>query len=163
MKTNFFLFAISIALFFTSCSSDDDNGGDGEPDMVSLVGTWELTSASGALPVDLDMDGNASANLLEELPCFEDTIVVSDDNTYNQNVTEIDVNITPELPPVVTADCTGLILEVTGEWSLASGQLTFTPTGMDSRTVMIALTETTLSFTDEVEDLGAVDLVFTRQ
>ncbi|WP_405208322.1 lipocalin family protein [Aquimarina sp. LLG6339-5] len=161
MKTNFFLFAISIALFFTSCSSDDDNGG--VPDMVSLVGTWELTSASGALPVDLDMDGNASTNLLDELPCFEDTIVVSDDNTYNQNVTQIDVNVSSDLPPVVTADCTGLILEVTGEWALASGQLTFTPTGMDPRTVMITLTETTLSFTDEVEDLGAVDLIFTRQ
>jgi len=161
MKTNFFLFAISFALFFTSCSSDDDNGGD--PTTVSLVGTWKLTSASGALPVDLNMDGTASTNLLEELSCFEDTIEVSDDNTYSQNVTEIDVSITPGVPPVVTADCTGTILDETGAWMLDGDQLTFTPTGMDSKTVTIVLTETTLSFTDTVEDLGQVALVFTRQ
>ncbi|WP_299219526.1 lipocalin family protein [uncultured Aquimarina sp.] len=161
MKTNFFLFAICFTLFFTSCSSDDDGG---DPITVSLVGTWKLTSASGALPVDLDMDGNASTNLLQELPCFEDTITVSDDNTYSQNVTEIivDVDITVQ-PPVVTADCTDAILTETGEWSLDGDQLTFTPSGMDPNMVTITLTETMLSFTDEVEDLGAVALVFTRQ
>ncbi|AXT51448.1 hypothetical protein D1818_11620 [Aquimarina sp. BL5] len=80
MKTNFFLPAICFALFFTSCSSDDDGG---DPTIVSLVGTWELTSASEALPVDLDMDGNAFTNLLEKLACFEDTITVSNDNMYS--------------------------------------------------------------------------------
>ncbi|MDH7445405.1 lipocalin family protein [Aquimarina sp. 2201CG14-23] len=162
MKTNFFLFAISIALFFTSCSSDDDNGGD--PTTISIVGTWQLTSASGVLPVDLNMDGMASTNLLEELPCFEDTITVSDDNTYSQDVTEITVNVDTSGPlPVVTAECTGNTLTETGTWSLDGDELTFTPTGMNVNTVTIVLTETTLSFTDTVADLGQVALVFTRQ
>ncbi|WP_298541707.1 lipocalin family protein [uncultured Aquimarina sp.] len=160
MKIIFFLFAISFALFFTSCSSDDDGG---DPTTVSLVGTWELTSASGALPVDLDMDGNASTNLLDELSCFEDTITVSD-NTYSQEVTEITVNVDILVqPPVVTADCTGTILNETGTWSLDGNELTFAGAGLDPKTVTITLTNTTLSFTDEVEDLGAVALVFTRQ
>ncbi|WP_299256022.1 lipocalin family protein [uncultured Aquimarina sp.] len=162
MKTNFFLFVMSFALLFASCSSDDDNGGN--PATISLVGTWELTSASGALPVDLNMDGTASVNLLEELPCFEDTIVVNEDSTYSQNVVEIifDFDVTVQ-PPVVTADCTDAILTQTGEWNLNGEQLIFTPAGEDSKTVTITLTENMLSFTDTVGDLGQVALVFTRQ
>lgn len=160
MKANFFLFAICSALIFTSCSNDDDGN---VSDMVSLVGTWELTSATGGLPVDLDMDGNASTNLLEELSCFEDVITVNEDDTYNQDVTEITVNVEPGIPPVVTASCTGNTLMETGSWSLDGDQLTFTPTGMDPTTVTITLTQTTLSFTDTLDDLGEIDLIFTRQ
>ncbi|WP_378181691.1 lipocalin family protein [Aquimarina sp. SS2-1] len=162
MKHNFFLFLISFALVFTSCSNDDD-GGDVSPDTVSLVGTWELTSASGALPLDLDMNGSASSNLLDELPCFEDMIVVNDDNTYDQTASELDVNVELGVPPVVTASCTGMTLTETGTWSLEGDQLTFEANGMDPRTVTITLTETSLSFTDVVEDLGEVALIFTRQ
>ncbi|WP_299432493.1 lipocalin family protein [uncultured Aquimarina sp.] len=166
MKTNFFLFAISFALFFSSCSSDDDNSGDngGDPTTVSLVGTWKLTAATAAQSVDLNMDGTVSDNLLEELPCFEDTIMVNDDNTYDQNVEEVVVNVEMVGPlVVVTADCTGTTLNETGTWSLDGDKLTFTPTGMDPKEVTITLIETTLSFTDAVEDLGDVALVFTRQ
>jgi len=162
MKHYFFLFVISFSALFISCSSDDDNVSN--PDMVSLEGTWMLTSASGALPVDLNMDGMSSTNLLDELSCFEDMIVVNEDNTYNQTVTEIDVIVdTSDIIPVVTADCTGTILAETGMWDLDGDQLTFTPTGMDPKVVTVVLTATTLSFTDSVEDLGEVALVFTRQ
>ncbi len=162
MKTKFFLFALSFTLFFTSCSSDDDTSDN--PDDVSLVGTWRLTSASGAFPVDLDMNGSASTNILEELPCFKDVITVNADNTYSQDVTEIivDIDITVQ-PPVITADCTDAMLTQTGTWTLEEDQLTFTPAGMDPKTVTITLTETTLSFTDNVESFDNVALVFTRQ
>lgn len=88
------------------------------------MGTWKLTSASGTLPFDLNMNGTASANLLEELPCFEDTIVVSEDNTYDQKMTEIEVNT--DSFPVITANCTGNTLTKTGTWMLDGDQLTFT-------------------------------------
>jgi len=160
MKLKFFFFALFSAFFFVSCSSDDD----APVDPISpLAGTWKLTSASGTLPVDLDMDGTASTNLLEELACFEDTIVVSNDNTYTQEITEIDVEVIPGFPPVVNASCTGVTLNETGMWDLDGDQLTFTPTGMDSRTVTIVLNETTLSFTDANDDFGAIALVFTKQ
>ena len=160
MKTHFFLFAICFVFIFASCSNNDDGN---VFDMVSLAGTWELTSATVALPVDLNMDGNASTNLLEELSCFDNEIVVNNDNTYAQSVTEINAEIVPGIPPVVTAICTGNLLMVTGVWSLEGDQLTFEPEGEESTTVPITLTETTLSFTDTLEDLGQIDLVFTRQ
>ncbi len=166
MKTNFFLFAISFALFFTSCSSDDDNvdNGGGDSVEVSLVGTWELTSAEVAVTLDLNMDGTVSPNLLDELSCFEDTIIVSDDNTYSQSMSEVAVEVEMVGPlVVVTADCTGTMLAITGAWILEGDQLTFTPEGVDSKTVTVTLTETTLSFTDTVDDFGEVALVFTRQ
>lgn len=162
MKTNFFLFAICSALIFTSCSNDEEDEVQ-VSDMVSLVGTWELTSATGSLPVDLDMDGSASTNLLEELPCFEDVITANEDETYNRNATETDVNVEPGIPPVVTASCTGNMLMETGSWSLDGDQLTFTPSGMEPKTVTITLTQTTISFTDTLEDLGEIDLIFTKQ
>ncbi|AXT51447.1 hypothetical protein D1818_11615 [Aquimarina sp. BL5] len=77
-------------------------------------------------------------------------------------MTGIDVNVELGVPLVVTVDCTGVILDETGTWSLDGNELTFAGTGLDSKTVTITLTDTTLSFTDEVEDLGAVALVFTR-
>jgi len=161
MNIKFFLFVICFAFLFTSCSTDDDN--EGSSDMVSLVGTWKLTSATGALPVDLDMDGNASTNLLEELSCFEDVIVVNEDNTYTQDVTEFTVEVEPGIPPVIVASCTGNMLMETGAWGLDGDQLTFTPVGMDPTTVTVTLTQNTLSFTDTLDDLGQIDLVFTRQ
>jgi len=162
MKLKFFFFAVSLALLFASCSSDDDATPVVDP-VSAFVGTWKLTSASGTLPLDLDMDGTASTNLLEELTCFDDTIVVSADNTYTQDVTEIDVELIPGFPPVVNASCTGVVLNETGMWDLVGDQLTFTPAEMDSRTVTVVLSETTLSFIDIDDDLGAIALVFTKQ
>ncbi|MBQ4818721.1 lipocalin family protein [Aquimarina sp. MMG016] len=153
-----FLFVVSLGLF--SCSSDDD----APSVMGSLVGTWELTSVTGGIPVDLNMDGTPSTNLLQELPCFKDTLVVNDDNTYSQDVTDIDVSVDTSGPfPIPIVECTGLILMETGTWSLVGDQLTFTPEGQDPTIVAIMLTETTLSFSDTVEGLGQVALMFTRQ
>ena len=165
MKLNFFLLAICLTFIFASCSSDDDNGVDSEPGEVSILGTWELISAVGALPLDLNMDGMSSANLLDELSCFEDIIVISDDNTYTQDVTEIDVTLDVSgIIPVVNAECTGDILSEAGAWSLEEDQLTFASAGLEPMTVSIILTENTLSFSDTLdEDIGEIALEFTRR
>ncbi len=156
MKLKIFLFAFSIALI--SCSSDDET----TSNEVSLVGTWELSSAIGSLALDLNQDGTTSTNLLEELPCFKDTIVVNDDSTFTQESVQLDINA--ESFPIITAECLDALLNREGAWALDKDRLTFgyTP-GDDTKTVTIVVTETTLSFTDSIENIGSVDLEFKRK
>ena len=54
-----FLFSIS---FFVSCSSEDTTEN-------SIIGTWELTSYSVGLEVDINNDEVANMNLLNEMDC----------------------------------------------------------------------------------------------
>ena len=163
MKFKYVLLMISIGLF--SCSSDDDNQSESVvPDVISIVGNWELTSVMADIPVDLDGDGTISSNLLEELPCFMSTYLINEDNTFEQTSVDVDVNINIlVLPPMIEADCLETSSVEVGTWSLEEDQLTITDEDGEVRIFMVTLTETTLSFSDDIEDIGQADLVFTRQ
>ena len=64
-----------------ACSDDDnDNNNNNGNDHA---GTYALTSVEVPVANDFDMDGTASANMMDESPCYLDSeIVLSDDNTY---------------------------------------------------------------------------------
>lgn len=76
-----------IACFLTvSCSKD-------KTEELSVVGSWKLSSWSVGIPLDLDRDGVASSNLLNESTCvnneiltFEENGVVTANSSYNPNV-----------------------------------------------------------------------------
>jgi len=91
--------------------------------------------------------------------------LINEDNTFAQTSVDVDVNIDTEVfPPVVEADCLETSSVDEGTWSLEGDELTITVPDEDPRVFMITLTETTLSFSDEIdEDIGEADLVFTRQ
>ena len=84
-----FTFAICITLVltvFTSCSKDSS-------DDSSVVGTWQLTTWTINVPIDLNNDAIASINLLDEANCtnnelliFEANGTVSSNATYNPQV-----------------------------------------------------------------------------
>jgi len=156
MKLKLFLFAFLFV--FLSCSSDDET----TSNEVSLVGTWELSSAKGSLSLDLNQDGLTSNSLLDELPCYKHTIVVKDDNTFTEE--SIGVKVDAEVTSAITAECLDTFLNKEGGWALDKDRLTFgyVPAD-DTKTVTIVVTETTLSFTDNFEGLGSLALEFTRK
>ncbi|NMH86676.1 hypothetical protein [Flavivirga algicola] len=83
---NKFLFVLCFALSLVSCS-DDDN------DVVSVVGTWKLTAWEVADGLDINDDGTASSNILDEITCpnnetliFEANGVVTSNKTFNPDL-----------------------------------------------------------------------------
>ena len=75
-----------------SCSSDDNN----DNNNVSVEGTWELTKFELTEEVDLDNDGTASADIMGQTECFNNSTLVFDaDNTADFNIESLDVEIQP--------------------------------------------------------------------
>lgn len=73
-------------MFLASCSKDDSNE-------VTVIGTWELTTWTVNIPVDLNNDTVKSTNLLDESVCennelliFETNGTVLSNNTFNPSV-----------------------------------------------------------------------------
>lgn len=83
MKNNFsFLIIFPVFIICNSCSNDDDSN------QTSLVGTWELTTWTIGVPIDLNDDSVASSNLLDEADCTNnDTVVFKTDGTVSFNST----------------------------------------------------------------------------
>jgi hypothetical protein len=121
-----------VLLFLTSCTSDDDNSSSN--DMLS--GTWKLTAFNSSTAYDLNYDGNACVNLLDEADCLEnETLVFGSNNTVVSNNTsfiDIDIDIDLDLDLEI-----GLVVGTTHEFTflvdceedIYSFSLTYTKNG----------------------------------
>jgi hypothetical protein len=124
-KLIFNLFAIT-TLVFTSCSKDDDSNG-----TVSLNGTWKLTAWNVTTGVDINNDGTASTNLLQEFDCYNnETIVFGANNTVVANSTSY-ADITAEVTTGTTdeytfqVDCIEANDTTPLTWTLSGNTITF--------------------------------------
>lgn len=79
------VFALAVVLNFISCSSDDNGGGGQEG--IEFAGTWVLTEINVSAPIDANNDGTTSSNLLDEVDCLRDTLVLNE--TFEWNSTEV--------------------------------------------------------------------------
>jgi hypothetical protein len=80
-KFTFILFTFTILTIATACSKDDSN-------VPSIVGTWELTTWSINVPIDLNNDLITSTDLLDEAICAnEETLVFEANGTVSSNAT----------------------------------------------------------------------------
>lgn len=86
-KTPVFLFLLMI--FIISCSSDDSASTDSE--FTTASGTYVLTELNVNPAQDINEDGTASTNLLDELPCISGTLSLRSNGTYGFNLTGITV------------------------------------------------------------------------
>jgi hypothetical protein len=111
-----------VLLFLTSCTSDDDNSSSND----TLSGTWKLTAFNSSTAYDLNNDGNASVNLLDELDCLEnETLVFGSNNTVVSNNTSfIDLEI-----GLVVGTTDQFTLVVDCEEDVYSFSLTYTRNG----------------------------------
>ncbi|MGB1230820.1 MAG: hypothetical protein ACPG5M_01130 [Winogradskyella sp.] len=101
MKKNVLkVLALLMVVISFSCSNDDDGGSDN----VELTGTWKLTALNAIETYDLNNDGSASINLLNEMNCLtNETLVFSDTNVVTANSTSY-VDIYAELETGSTTD-----------------------------------------------------------
>ncbi|MBV7268633.1 hypothetical protein [Winogradskyella luteola] len=99
------LFVLLGLLLVTSCSDDDDDNS------VSLEGTWVLTTLSTDGSFDLNNDGSASANLLNEINCPTNESIIFTDvtatyvSTFSLEEIELVVDGEGETEDMYIVDC----------------------------------------------------------
>ncbi|MEZ4802471.1 MAG: hypothetical protein R2797_06830 [Gelidibacter sp.] len=80
---NLFIKIILVVLVinFSSCSKDDENR------ITSIIGTWELTTWTIGIPMDLNDDGIFHDNLLVESNCANnETLFFESNGTFSSNL-----------------------------------------------------------------------------
>ena len=78
-------------LNFTILSCSSDNGPAVESEISKASGTYELIELNVNPPQDINEDGTASTNLLDELSCISGTLSLRSNGTYGFNLTGIEV------------------------------------------------------------------------
>ena len=89
---DFFVSPVVILCFILttfSCSKDD--GPAPESEISKASGTYELIELNVNPPQDINDDGTASNNLMDELSCISGTLALRSNGTYGFNLTGIEV------------------------------------------------------------------------
>ena len=142
-------------LFLSSCSSDDN--GDTQID-TAAVGTWLLTELNINPPQDINMDGNTTSNILEELPCATGTIIINEDGTWSSTIENLSIfTITGGL---FIINCSGTQTQSSGAWLLQGNQLTLF---RDFSSVIFTLDEDTITNNSQEDLPGFQSEVYQRQ
>lgn len=119
LKSFIVLFVSSFLLL--ACSSDD--GGDDTNQNDLVIGSYTLTAITINPPQDINEDGTASSNLLDELTCITGTLTVNADQSWSLDMVRLNVtSITGEL---FFIDC-GDSVSSGGIWSFSNNQLSLT-------------------------------------
>ncbi|WP_435625661.1 hypothetical protein [Flagellimonas sp.] len=132
-----------ILMLVISCNIDDGVEGAPLPNF-DVLGLWDLVAVNVNPPQDINMDGTASTNLMDELECISGSLLI-DSNlvwTYEQSIISVST-ITGDL---FSADCNGTITG-TGNWFSDETGITFT--GNDE-----VLTELRISGDQLINEVG---------
>ncbi|HYD91277.1 MAG TPA: hypothetical protein VEA37_07285 [Flavobacterium sp.] len=143
------LLACSLAiagLGFTSCSDDDNNNDD-----VRIEGTYDLVEVNTEDETDLNNDGDAHLNQMDESDCYnEGRITLNDDNTFTYIYTAVLID--------EAEGSIGCAEEITytGTWELVSGstseaviEITYEAGNGEDTSLLLAKTDNELVWTDD--------------
>ncbi|MER3375247.1 MAG: lipocalin family protein [Allomuricauda sp.] len=153
MKKNFFTLLLA-AILISSCSSDD---GDGSVS-ASIVGTWDAVEFNMAAGVDLNEDGTASENLLDELDCFASTVTFTADGGYSTATTGIYFEANEDSFSIT---CDG-VETTSGTYALNGNTLTTNDEDGEVEAT-VTVTQDRLIVEGDDEDFGEVTLIFERR
>lgn len=154
---------ILMALLLVSCSNDDEENND-----PSIVGAFILTALNVDNPEDLNDDGIASPNLLDEAPCLDSSVSFSADGTYNSVTDELNIIVNSDPTGTTTVvECFGPLNE-TGTYTIEGNVLTINPETPQSDAALsvnsgtFTVTNTTLTIVS-ITQFGQIEFIYTRQ
>lgn len=143
------LFA-SVAAVMASCSDDDSNN-----TSAGLSGTWKVTALTSGEPVDINMDGTASTNLLAETGCYGNTkLVFGANNTVTLHAEEFTFDMETE-------DLTCETLPAQNGTYVQDGNTVSISVGGD--VIEVTKSGNTLTGVETDEEWGTTTMVFTKQ
>ncbi|WP_423998449.1 hypothetical protein [Maribacter sp. IgM3_T14_3] len=127
MRKYILYFITCLVLLFTGCSSDD---GDATTDDSALViGTYMLTEINVNIAQDVNEDGTASNNMLDELDCLNGTLEINADGTWDLDMVALD--ITSVTGDFYAIRC-GRTDTFTGKWTFQSSVLDLNATNFST-------------------------------
>lgn len=144
-KTSLLLTAL---VLIGSCNIDDGVNGI-EPPNFDVLGLWDLVEVNVNPAQDLNMDGTASTNLMDELDCISGTLLIDGDLvwTFEQS----NLNVTPITSDQFSIGCSDTN-SATGTWFSDETEVTF-----DGDDALTALTISGDQLVNEVgEDLPGI-------
>lgn len=109
----------------TSCSSDNDDN------PIQVEGTWKLTAWNVGESYDLNNDGTASSNLLDEIDCYNNETIVFANNiaTYmSTSYADIYFESSEEGESTYTIECEQEIENSPAAYSVSGNTVTITET-----------------------------------
>lgn len=163
-----FLLLFTIISCLVSCSSDDDGAADPGD---SLTGTWKLTAWNTQTAFDINNDGTASTNILDEINCLDnETITFNINNTAvvnNTSALDIEVFVDPDSSNgfVFEVDCESISDIINLSWDKNGNQVILLEEGFEDEPIVANLDGTTLTIiiNDALEVYGSdFDVEFTE-
>lgn len=144
-----------VLLNFISCSSDDNGGGGQEG--LEFAGTWVLSEINLSAAIDTNDDGTTSANLLDEVDCLQDTLVL--DETFEWNSTEVVANLITQITnDLYNVSCSEQRSQ-NGNWGVSGSNLLLV--GSVNRTFLISGDQLIENLAQDLP--GIRTMVYTRQ
>lgn len=103
-----------------SCNINNDDGV--PPPNFDVIGLWDLTEVNIDPPQDINEDGMASTNLLDELDCLSGELLINGNLLWTLEQTSLQV--TTITNGQFNVECSGNI-EANGEWFSDENEITF--------------------------------------
>ncbi|MBP9849265.1 MAG: lipocalin family protein [Flavobacterium sp.] len=123
IKSSVKFLILSIALVTVSCDIEPIDPAIDISASSSVTGTYYMTAFNSSIPTDLNGDGTASTNQMDETNCFNGGfITLNGDNTFVANSKGIDINIDGATSTIECFDEGNF----TGTWALSGNQLSIT-------------------------------------
>ena len=114
---------LSIALVTASCDNEPIDPAIDISASSSVTGTYYMTAFNSSIPTDLNEDGSASTNQMNETNCFNGSfITLNSNNTFVANSKGIDINTNGATSTIECFDEGNF----TGTWALSGNQLSIT-------------------------------------
>lgn len=142
-------------VFLLGCSNDDSGGGDDIS--AELVGTWQLSETNVSEAIDTNDDGTTTTNLMTEVDCLEDTLVLSADASWSSSGV-FPANISPITGNLYNVSCSSVIVRG-GNWGFSGSSLFLS--GDFQATFLYDGTRLTLPIGNDLP--GIQSLVYVRQ
>lgn len=109
-----------VIFLFLACSSDDGESRN-ELEGEEFIGTWQLIAINVSTAIDVNNDGNTSNNLLDEVPCLQEILVLDRTLTYTSNAVNVQL-ITAITGALYNVSCTDT-QATDGNWGAQNGNL----------------------------------------
>ena len=98
------------------------NGNAGGGNGSTIAGRYVMTAFNTSVPTDLNSDGNASVNQMNETACFNNNIIeINTNNTFTATSKGIDIDLTTTTPVI---ECF-TDPSISGTWSVSNNVISF--------------------------------------